>query len=284
MSPSDFETWLKNPARPPLVMGVLNVTPDSFSDGGKYVSVEGAVWAAEEMVRQGASLIDVGGESTRPGAEPVSVDEQIRRVVPVIEAIRHLPIVVSVDTTSAQVAAAALDAGVGLLNDISAGQFDPGYLPLAASRQVPAVLMHMQGDPKTMQVAPTYSDVVEDVRRFLLERAKTALDAGVARHRILLDVGIGFGKTVEHNLRLLRELSVYRLDRFSLLMGTSRKGFIGKVTGVERAEDRVHGTMATVAWGVANGASIVRVHDVGPAVQTIRMIRAIQTTPTSNRK
>ena len=280
MSPPDFDAWLLDPDHPPLVMGVLNVTPDSFSDGGQFASVDAAVARALAMAAEGADLIDLGGESTRPGSQRTPADEQLRRILPVLRALKgRLPhTTLSIDTTLAPVAEAALDEGVHVINDISAGRDDPALLPLAARRRCPVILMHMQGTPATMQLNPTYSDVTAEVAAFLNERAEAATAAGVDPGKILIDPGIGFGKTVEHNLRLLRDLPrLTRSIRRPLVIGTSRKGFIRKVTGdVPGGEDdRRFGTAATVAWAVANGAAVVRVHDVGAMAQVVRMTRAI---------
>jgi dihydropteroate synthase len=276
MNPADFDLWLRDPARRPLLMGVLNVTPDSFSDGGCFDRVEAAAVRAREMVEQGAAVIDVGGESTRPGAQPVPADEQIRRVVPAIAAIRDLPCVISIDTADATVAAAALDAGATMLNDVTAGQHDPNMLTLAASRGVPIALMHSRGDPKTMGSMTFYEDVVGEVEAFLLARARAAIDAGVAANRVILDVGIGFAKTQEQNLALLKHHGRVASHGFATLLGTSRKGFIGKLTGVVKAEDRAFGTAATVAIGVANGADLLRVHDVAEMRQVVAVAEAIR--------
>jgi dihydropteroate synthase len=272
----DFDAWLANPRRPTLVMGVLNVTPDSFSDGGQWLDAAVAAEHAHAMIRQGAAIIDVGGESTRPGARRIADNLQIERVVPVIRAIVCKgPAVVSIDTTRAAVAEAALDAGATMVNDISAGREDPELLPLIARRRVPICLMHMQGEPATMQLNPTYSDVTADVIAHLKERLQAAVAAGVDESRVLLDPGIGFGKTVEHNLQLLRDLRVLESVGRPILIGTSRKGFIGKITGETNPQDRLFGTAATVAWSVANGASIVRVHDVEQMTRVVRMVSAI---------
>jgi dihydropteroate synthase len=281
MTPSQFDAWLLSPppSGRPLVMGVLNVTPDSFSDGGRFDSAERAVARAEEMVAEGADFIDVGGESTRPGSQPVPPEVQVERVVPVIAALRKkvLPVTLSVDTTRAAVAEAALDAGADLVNDISAGRDDPGLLPLVARRRAAVVLMHMRGTPATMQDDPQYGDVTREVADFLRERVRAAAAAGVDERRVLLDPGIGFGKTAGHNLELIRRIADLSALGRPLVVGTSRKGFIGKVTGVTDPAARLFGTAATVAWSLANGAAVVRVHDVGPMSQVARMVRAIQT-------
>jgi dihydropteroate synthase len=277
MTPADFDLWLSNPNRPPLVMGVLNVTPDSFSDGGKFADTKVAVEHAREMVAAGASLIDVGGESTRPGSQPVPADEQIRRVVPVIQQIAALAAIISIDTTRAAVAEAALNAGAGIVNDISAGRDDAGMLPLLAGRKVPVVLMHMLGTPATMQENPTYRDVMGEVVEFLRERIAVAKQAGINEAKILLDPGIGFGKTMPHNLELIRrQRELLSLGRPTVI-GTSRKGFIGRITGETEPSKRLLGTAASIAWAIANGAGIVRVHDVGPMKQVVAMTRAIMT-------
>lgn len=277
MTAADFEEWLLGSNRTPLVMGVLNVTPDSFSDGGRFASVEAAVTHAREMVEAGADLIDIGGESTRPGSARVEAAEQIRRVRPVIEALAKadLGCVLSIDTTLTAVAEAALDAGATLINDISGGSEDEGMLALAARRGAPIVLMHKQGEPATMQVAPHYRNVVEEVEAYLLSRAQAAQAAGVARHRIILDPGIGFGKTVEHNLALLRDLGRLAGCGYPLLLGTSRKGFLGRITGESEPGERLWSTAGSVAWCVANGAGMVRVHDVEEMVKVVRVISAI---------
>jgi dihydropteroate synthase len=282
MSPTDFDAWLLDPARRPLVMGVLNVTPDSFSDGGDFLGVGAAVEQAVAMAAEGADLIDVGGESTRPGSQRVDAEEQARRIVPVLRALRgRIDVTLSVDTTRSLVAEAALDEGVHVINDITAGRDDPELFRLAARHGSPIILMHMQGTPATMQLAPTYSDVTGEVIAFLRERIGAAASAGVDPGKILLDPGIGFGKTVNHNLQLLRRTREMAdaLGR-PLVVGTSRKGFIGKVLaeppgGVPDTRP-LFGTAATVAWAVANRAAVVRVHDVGPMAQIVRMIRAIE--------
>jgi dihydropteroate synthase len=266
---------LQDPRRWPLVMGILNVTPDSFSDGGKFPTVETAVAQAQKMVEDGADLIDIGGESTRPGSLPISESEQISRVIPVISAIRsRRSIPISIDTTRAKVAEAALDAGANIVNDISAGLDDPALLSLVAARKVLVILMHMQGRPATMQIDPMYADVVADVKKFLFDRLGYAKTIGIDPADVLLDPGIGFGKTVEHNLQLLNRLSKLTSLGCPLVVGASRKGFIGTITG--ESGERLFGTAATVAWSAANGAAIVRVHDVTAMKKTADMIRAIR--------
>jgi dihydropteroate synthase len=275
--PSEFNLWIANPQRRPLVMGVLNLTPDSFSDGGRFSDVGAAVSRAEAMAASGAAVIDIGGESTRPGSQPVSSEEQIRRIVPVIHALSgRLPAVLSIDTTRAAVAEAALDAGANLINDISAGRDDPDLLPLVSRREVPIILMHMRGTPATMQIRPTYGDVTSEVIQFLRERITAASVAGIAPSAVLIDPGIGFGKTTEHNLELLCRLREFVTLGFPIVVGASRKRFIGQITGEDLVSGRPFGTAATIAWSLINGASLVRVHDVEPMSQVVRMIEAIQ--------
>lgn len=256
----------------PRIMGVLNVTPDSFSDGAVHAEPGGAFGHAMGMLDEGADLIDVGGESTRPGAARVDAEEQIRRTRIVIERIsraiaaRRRPAFLSIDTTRAAVAAAALDAGASIINDVSAGRDDPAMLELAAARGGAIVLMHMQGTPKTMQDSPTYTDVVQEVEQFLCGRAEAAMAAGVQRNRILLDPGIGFGKSLEHNLHLLRNL--HRLVRlgYPLVLGASRKRFMRTICDLgddpESTRRSVGATCAATALGVAAGVHVFRVHDV----------------------
>jgi dihydropteroate synthase len=278
MTRDQFEAWLDDPARPTLVMGVLNVTPDSFSDGGRFADPDAALAQARAMAAAGADLIDIGGESTRPGAHPVPAAQQINRVRPVIQNIaREFPsLLLSIDTTQAAVAAAAVDAGASLVNDISAGRDDVAMLPLIADLGTPVILMHMLGTPRTMQQNPTYADVVAEVRTFLLDRRQAATEAGISQRRILVDPGIGFGKTGRHNLTLLAALPDLAAAGSPLVVGPSRKSFIEPITGEPLAGGRPLGTVAAIAWSAANQAAIVRVHDVGPAVATVKMIRAIK--------
>lgn len=259
-----------------LTMGVLNVTPDSFSDGGWFLDTEKAIEHGLQMAAEGAAMIDVGPESTRPGAESVSVDEQIARAIPVIEALsRKTNIPVSIDTYNFDVARAALDAGAAMINDITA-LCDERMGKLAAEQQVPIVLMHMQGSPATMQIEPKYDDVVGEVLAFLLERAKRAEQLGVPGERIFIDPGIGFGKTLEHNLELLKNIDRFVQGGYRVLVGTSRKSFIGKITGKDNPADRIFGTAATVALCAAAGVSIVRVHDVAKMVDVIKVANELK--------
>lgn len=260
-----------------LIMGILNVTPDSFSDGGRYAKVDDAVARALELAAQGADVLDIGPESTRPGATPVAPDEQIRRVIPVIERARKkgLTLPISIDTRSAQVAAAALDAGADIVNDVSAARHDRDMPKLLAQRRVPFVIMHMQGTPETMQKKPVYANVVDEVARFFIDRAEALCDAGVDVGRMIVDPGIGFGKAVSHNLALLRDLQTLG-GQWPILVGVSRKRFIGELSGVDSAESRVMGTAAAVAHCVLAGADIVRVHDVAEMRQVVNVCDAIR--------
>ncbi len=261
----------------PLVMGVLNVTPDSFSDGGDYLDASTAVARGAQMIEEGADLIDIGGESTRPGSESVCPAEQIRRTQPVIARIhqQYPAVPISIDTRLSEVASAAIDAGASIVNDVSALRDDPAMTSLVAGRHVPVVLMHMQGDPKTMQQAPHYGDVVADVVAFLSERMAAAVAAGIDRSMLIVDPGIGFGKTVRHNLDLIRRLSeLVRLEA-PILIGVSRKRFIGSILQIDDPRQRGLGTAAAVAACVLGGANIVRVHDVEQTIQVVRMCDAI---------
>lgn len=262
-----------------LVMGIVNVTPDSFSDGGLYFQHNQAIKHAEAMLTEGADLIDIGGQSSRPGAIPVPEEVEYQRVIPVIrEVAQRSGALVSVDTYRASIAAAALDAGAVLINDISAMRFDPRMLSLLAERQAAVVLMHMQGTPQTMQQAPTYHHVVDDVYRFLAERLQTALQHGLTREQILLDPGIGFGKSVEHCLDVLRDLEHLRGLGQPLLVGTSRKSFLGGLLQRE-VWDRLEGTIASVVYAILRGVSMVRVHDVKSVVQAVRVVDALHRIP-----
>jgi dihydropteroate synthase len=258
------------------IMGILNITPDSFSDGGRFLKTDDAIRQAETLAEEGADLIDIGGESSRPGAAAVPIEEEIRRVVPIIEQlVKRLSIPISIDTTKAEVARRALAAGARIINDISALRFDPEMAPLAARDGVPVVLMHMQGTPKDMQVHPVYADVVREISAFFETRIRFAEQSGISRERIVLDPGIGFGKTIDHNLEILARLDEFRSLGRPLLIGPSRKSFIGQVLGLP-VEERLEGTAAAAAVGILNGASIIRVHDVRAMNRVARMAKAIE--------
>jgi dihydropteroate synthase len=258
------------------IMGILNITPDSFSDGGRFSGPEQAVEHARAMAAAGADIIDVGGESTRPGAEPLAEDEELRRILPVIERIAaDLPVPVSVDTYKASVARRALAAGASIVNDISGLRFSPDMARIAADHGANLVVMHIKGTPRDMQANPVYDDVVGEIAEYLNGGIEIALAAGVPRDRVLVDPGIGFGKTLEHNLEILGRLDELKVLGCPLVVGTSRKRFIGTVLGIADPKDRVEGTAATVALAIERGAHIVRVHDVAAMVRVARMADAI---------
>ncbi len=265
----------------PVLMGVLNVTPDSFSDGGDFLDPEKAASRAAAMLDEGAQIIDVGGESTRPGSDPVSPDEEIHRVVPVIEQILawRPDAIVSVDTHRATTAGAALVAGARVVNDVTALRGDPRMAELIAGARCPVVLMHMLGEPKTMQRNPRYDDVAREVRDFLAGRAEQAVAAGIEPGNVILDPGIGFGKTLEHNLALLYHLDALVDLGFPVLVGASRKSFIGKITGAEEAKDRVSGTVAANVIAYERGATLFRVHDVRANREALAVARAVRYGP-----
>lgn len=261
-----------------IIMGVLNVTPDSFSDGGQFFDTGGAIAHGLEMAAQGAAIIDVGGESTRPASAPVSTTEQTKRVVPVIEGlVKNVSVPISIDTYDYKVAESALQAGAAMINDITALS-DRRMAQLAATQQAPVVLMHIRGTPKTMQADPKYDDVVGEVLEFLLTRAERAQQLGILKERIFIDPGIGFGKTVQHNLLLLKNIEKYVATGYRVLVGPSRKSFIGKITGKENPAERIFGTAAAVALCVSAGVSVVRVHDVAEMADVIKVVQAVRNT------
>jgi dihydropteroate synthase len=259
----------------PFLMGVVNVTPDSFFDGGRHDDPQRAVEHALRLVEEGADLLDIGAESTRPGAVPVDGREECHRLIPVVAAVaKAVSVPISVDTSKAEVARAAIDAGAVMVNDVTALRGDGAMVDVVAEAGVGLVLMHMQGTPETMQKAPRYDDVVGEVAQFLTERARWAIAHGVARDRIVLDPGIGFGKTLHHNLDLLANLHAFVHLEFPVLVGPSRKGFIGQLTD-QAVEARAWGTAAAVALAVEQGANILRVHDIGPMKDVVRVAAAI---------
>jgi dihydropteroate synthase len=266
------------------VMGIVNVTPDSFSDGGKYFSPDAAIAHGERLAAEGADIVDVGGESTRPFSDPISADEEIRRVVPIIETLAaRIPVPISIDTCKGAVAEHALRAGAAMINDVSALRLDPKLIDVAGESDVPVILMHMLGTPRTMQVDPRYDDLLADIHRFLADAADRAENNGISRNRLILDPGIGFGKTLNHNLFLLQRLNVFRDLGTPLLVGPSRKAFIRQLLHTPGGPEPhpldpivKTGTHAAVAAAVINGAHIVRVHDVAGVRATLRVIDAVQ--------
>jgi len=263
----------------PLIMGILNVTPDSFSDGGQFDQTTLAVKHALDMMYEGADIIDVGGESTRPGSERVNADEQILRVADTIKSIRDIAldeIEISIDTTLSEVAEAAIDAGASMINDVSAGTDDPLLFELAADKNVPIILMHMQGNPQTMQIKPVYDDVVEDIRTYLLERVDAAIAAGIKKENIGIDPGIGFGKTQEHNMQLMAKLDRFVDTGLPVLLGASRKRFMSAICEGTEPNELVGATCATTAAGVNAGVQMFRVHDVRPNRQAVDVAWALK--------
>ncbi len=266
------------------IMGILNVTPDSFSDGGKYFDLRKAVNRGEEIADQGADIIDIGGESTRPGAEKVPLEEELKRVIPVIsELAKKIKIPISIDTYKSEVAKRALAAGAKMVNDISGLSFDPEMANIVRKNKVPVVMMHIKGKPRNMQEHPQYRDVVDEIYNFFVERVNFALDSGIKKENIFLDPGIGFGKTAEHNLNILRRISEFHSLGYPLVLGTSRKSFIGKIleTGVDPVkkiygvEERLEGSLATCVWAIIQGIRILRVHDVKETKRAVKITETI---------
>jgi dihydropteroate synthase len=262
----------------PVLMGILNVTPDSFSDGGEFFGIKPAIVQAKKMLDEGADMIDVGGESTRPGSDPASTEEELRRVLPVVRGILESrpETKISIDTYRASTAETALDAGARVVNDVTALRGDPRMAGLVAERGCPVVLMHMLGEPKSMQRDPRYENVVREVRDFLVGRVKHAVSAGVREENVILDPGIGFGKTLTHNLELLNGLNVFVELGFPVLVGTSRKSFLGKILGSDAVGDRLFGTVATNVIAYERGATLFRVHDVRANKEALRVAAAIR--------
>ena len=268
----------------PCIMGILNVTPDSFSDGGKYFNYENALKRGKELVAMGADILDIGGESSRPFAEPVSEQEEIERVVPIIEKLsEQIDIPISIDTVKSKVAEKALNAGASIINDISSFEKDPELADLAAEKNVPVVMMHMKGTPKTMQVNPEYGDLIKEVKDYFIQRVDFAVKKGVAEKNIILDPGIGFGKTVEHNLVILKNINKLTQLGFPILIGSSRKSFIQKILNPDNkneitaaSDECENGTLASVAAAFMNGAHIVRVHDVARVKPFLQILDSIK--------
>jgi dihydropteroate synthase len=257
----------------PRVMGIVNVTPDSFSDGGKFNTTEKAIEHALQLVEEGAEILDIGGESTRPGASPVPLDEELKRVIPVIEGLRGVGVPLSIDTYKPQVMQAAITAGADIVNDVCALR-EPQALEIVAASQVGVCLMHMQGRPQTMQADPQYDDVVSEVREFLQDRLNAAEQAGIVRSRIVLDPGFGFGKRTAHNLTLLNHLNDIQAFGLPLLIGLSRKSVLGQVVG-SAVDERIHASIAASVVSVMKGANIVRVHDVKPTIDALKIVQAV---------
>ena len=259
----------------PVVMGIVNITPDSFSDGGRFLDARKAIEHGRRLIEEGAAILDIGGESTRPGAEPVPADEELRRVLPVIEALSGSPVILSIDTSKPAVMRKAAAAGASLINDVRALR-EPGALEAAAETGCAVCLMHMQGEPRTMQHAPTYADVVNDIKAFLEARVQSCRAAGIPDDRLALDPGFGFGKTLAHNAELLRRLDELAGLGWPLLVGLSRKSMLGKILDRPAAE-RVHGSVALAVMAVLKGARIVRAHDVAATVDALKTVTAMQT-------
>ncbi len=270
-----LRSWMKRRDRV-LVMGALNVTPDSFYDGGRYARSEDAIEHGLCMAKEGADIVDIGGESSRPGSQPISPAEELERVVPVIEGIRRRSdVLLSVDTTKAAVAEEAIACGASMVNDISALRFDPKMAEVIGGSGAFVILMHMVGTPKTMQIAPRYTDVVTEIKAFLAERIEAAVQLGIERARIIIDPGIGFGKRLEHNLTLLKGLSSFTTLQAPILVGLSRKSFLGKLLDLP-PEERLEGTIAANALAIVNGADIIRVHDVKEGRRTADVARRLR--------
>ena len=273
-----FYDWCQDPNRETLVMGILNVTPDSFSDGGLYYNTDEAVSHALQLIENGIDIIDIGGESTRPGAKKISEEEEIQRIIPVVKQIRELSpeIIISIDTTKSMVAQKAIQSGANIINDISGFSFDNKMIDVIRESKVPVIIMHMQGDPSNMQNKPVYDDLIIDISSFFKSKIKLATDAGIKKKQIILDPGIGFGKTVGDNFQLINQLNEFCKLGFPVMIGPSRKSFIGTTLNLP-VDDRLEGTAAAVAVGVMNGARIVRVHDVKEIKRVVTIVEKIRT-------
>jgi dihydropteroate synthase len=259
------------------IMGILNVTPDSFSDGGLYFDKHTAIERAYKMVEDGADIIDIGGESTRPGSESITIDEELRRTIPVIKALaKDIKVPLSIDTYKSEVAKRALDAGASMVNDISGLRFDPEMSKVVSEYKVPVVIMHIKGTPRNMQVNPVYEALVPEIMDYLKEGIRIAIKAGIAEDKIIIDPGIGFGKTFDHNLEIIKNLYEFTFLEKPILIGPSRKAFIGKILGDVPVTERLEGTAAAIALSIVNGANIVRVHDVKEMVRVAKVADAIK--------
>lgn len=273
----EFKNWAFDLGQRTLIMGILNVTPDSFSDGGLYLAKEAAIDRALTMASEGADIIDIGGLSTRPGSEEILIEEELRRVVPVIEALRaRLSIPISIDTYRAEVAEESLRAGADIVNDISGLRFDPKMKDVVSRYKVPVVIMHIKGTPRDMQKNPTYQDLILEITDYLKEGIRMAKEAGISEEMIIIDPGIGFGKTLEHNLEIIRNLSSFKDIGRPILIGPSRKSFIGKILDDAPPSERLEGTLSAISIAVFNGANIVRVHDVKEASKAVRIAHALR--------
>lgn len=269
MNINAFNNWLVKSEKPYLIMGILNVTPDSFSDGGQFLKVENAFTHSVKMIEEGADIIDIGGESTKPFADPVSTDEELSRVIPVIEKIRsEYDILISIDTTKSKVAEEAITAGANIINDVSAMEIDENMLQIAKNYNSPIIMMHMKGIPKNMQNNPTYDHLITEIKDYLSSRVKCAINAGIDKKNIIIDPGIGFGKSVEHNFEIINNLDSFVDLGFPVLLGASRKSFIGLTLDVEE-KDRLEGSIAANVIGLQKGAKIFRVHDVLAAKKSL---------------
>jgi dihydropteroate synthase len=259
----------------PKIMGILNVTPDSFSDGGHFMAQKAAIVRARQMVAEGAHIIDIGGESTRPGAQPVSLQEELDRVIPIVEKIRaELPVLISVDTSKARVMRAAIAAGAQLINDVAALRYEGSLDVIAASNEVYVCLMHIQGNPRIMQQQPHYENVVKEVKTFLHDRIQVCLTAGIDAARILIDPGFGFGKTLTHNLQLMNQLQEFTQLGYPVLIGVSRKSMLGQILD-KPVQERLYGGLALAALALHKGAKVIRTHDVAPTVEVLKTVQAV---------
>ena len=274
MNNKKFQTWLNFPTKS-LIMGILNVTPDSFSDGGQFISSQEAADHALKMINDGVDIIDIGGESTRPGAKPVPLEEELKRIKPVIKAIRkQTDCLISIDTYKASVAEVALDLGADIINDISSLSYDKNMANLVSTRNAPIILMHMQGSPQNMQLDPSYNNLINDLIFFFKTKIEIANKAGILNNMIILDPGIGFGKQMEDNFEIIRELKQIKAMGYPILLGPSRKSFIGEALDLP-VKERLEGTMASITVGIINGANIVRVHDVIETKRTISIVEKL---------
>ena len=274
MNDMQFNSWLKMPTHT-LIMGILNLTPDSFSDGGQFSDKNQATDYALKMIEDGADMIDIGGESTRPGAEPVSLDEELKRTISIIKSIRQQSdCLISIDTYKSPVAEAALDVGANLVNDISGLTFDEKMIDIVIARKVPVILMHMKGTPRSMQVDPHYDNVIEEICEFFKRKVKSAKNSGILDNMIILDPGIGFGKRLEDNFEIIRELKQICAMGYPILLGPSRKSFIGASLNLP-VEERLEGTLASITAGIMNGANIIRVHDVKETLRAVKITEKI---------